>query len=88
MLILILIDVQYLHKAAFSFEKGSNCQNHSSSGSLHMVKQSPHPLLPSKISDFPHWGNCPTHTAIWKTLQKVLTGFLKKIIQANVLFQV
>ena len=26
MLILILIDVQYSQKAAFSFEKGSNCQ--------------------------------------------------------------
>ena len=35
MLILILIDVQYSQKAVFSFEKGSNCQNHSSSGSLH-----------------------------------------------------
>ena len=39
MLILILIDVQYPQKAVFSFEKGSNCQNHSSSGSLHPVKK-------------------------------------------------
>ena len=38
MLIFILIDVQYSQKAVFSFEKGSNCQNHSSSGSLHPVK--------------------------------------------------
>ena len=38
MLILILIDVQYLQKADFSFEKGLNCQNHSSSGSLQAVK--------------------------------------------------
>ena len=28
MLIFILIDVQYLQKAAFSFEKGLNRQNH------------------------------------------------------------
>ena len=46
MLILILIDVQYSHKAVFSFKKGSNCQNHSSSGSHHPVKKSH-----SKISD-------------------------------------
>ena len=38
MLILILIDVQYSKKAAFSFEKGSNCQNHFSAGSLDPVK--------------------------------------------------
>ena len=31
MLILILIDVQHLRKTVFSFEKGSNRQNHSSS---------------------------------------------------------
>ena len=37
-LILILIDVQYSQKAVFSFEKGLNCQNHSSSGSLTPVK--------------------------------------------------
>ena len=39
MLIFILIDVQYSQKAVFSFEKGSNRQNHSSSGSLHLVKK-------------------------------------------------
>ena len=37
MLILILIDVQYLQNAVFSFEKGSNRQNHFSSGSHHPV---------------------------------------------------
>ena len=31
MLILILVDVQYSQNAVFSFEKGSNRQNHSSS---------------------------------------------------------
>ena len=32
MLVLILIDVQYLQNAVFSFEKGSSCQYHSTSG--------------------------------------------------------
>ena len=41
MLIFILIDVQYSQKAAFSFEKGLNHQNHCSSGSLHLVKKFP-----------------------------------------------
>ena len=41
MLILILIDDKYSQKAVFSFEKGLNPQNHSSSGFLHMVKKSP-----------------------------------------------
>ena len=41
MLILILIDVQYSQNAVFSFEKFSNCQNHSSSGSHYLVKKSP-----------------------------------------------
>ena len=51
MLILILIGVQYLRKADFSFEKGLSRQNHSSWGSLHPVKKS----LPVK---FPvGWGN-------------------------------
>ena len=47
MLILILIDVQYSQNAVFSFEKFSNRQNHSSSGSHHLVKKSPQqcPLL-------------------------------------------
>ena len=38
---LILIDVQYSQKAVFSFEKGSDRQNHSSSGSVQSVKN-PH----------------------------------------------
>ena len=46
MLILILIDVQDSQKAVFSFEKGSNRQNHSCLGFLYPVKKSP----PSKIS--------------------------------------
>ena len=58
MLIYILIDVQYSQKTVFSFEKGSNRQNHSS-GSLDPVKNSP----PVKFL-------IPTQplTAIWKAL--------------------
>ena len=48
MLILILIDVQYSQKAILSFEKGSNCQNHFSCGSLYPAK-----ISDSKIS-IPH----------------------------------
>ena len=48
MLILILVDVQYSENAVFTFEKGSNCQNHSSLGSHHLAKN-----LSSKISKFP-----------------------------------
>ena len=51
---LILIDVQYSQKAVFSFVKGLNSQNHSSSGTNHPVKKSPKqnfrfptPILPS-----------------------------------------
>ena len=43
MLISILIDVQYSQEPVFSFEKGSNSQNHSS-GSIHPVKKSPPPV--------------------------------------------
>ena len=55
MLILILTDVQYSRKAVFSFEKGSNCQNHSS-GFIHLVKKSP----PLKFL-------IPSPPLIWKT---------------------
>ena len=41
MLTLILIDVQYSQNADFRFQKFSILQNHSSSGSHHLVKKSP-----------------------------------------------
>ena len=41
MLIFILIDVQYIQNAIFCFEKGSNRQNHYSSGSHHLVNPPP-----------------------------------------------
>ena len=56
MLILILIDIQYLQNLIFSFEKGLNDQNHSSSDSHHLIKKIAlrkifhlHPL-----GEFPH----------------------------------
>ena len=62
MLILILIDVQYLQKVDYSFQKGLNGQTHSSSGSHHQVKKT------GKISDSPsHWGrNSPSLTLFGK----------------------
>ena len=51
MLILILIDVQYLQNLVFSFEKGSNVQKHSLSDS--------HPSIikfPQQNFLFPYWG--------------------------------
>ena len=56
MLILILIDVQYSQKAVFSFEKGSDGQNHTFSGSPCPVKKS---QPPNKIFDPPTGGNTP-----------------------------
>ena len=55
MLILILIDVQYSQKAAFSFEKDLNGQSHSSSGFHHPVKK----FLPAKFPIPPTGGNSP-----------------------------
>ena len=57
MLILILTDVQYSQKAVFSFEKGSDRQNHSSSGSLHPVKKFPSTIkfpIERGWREFPH----------------------------------
>ena len=58
MLILILIDVQYSQNTVFSFGKGSNSQNHSSSGSHHPGKKNP----PQQNFWF-----SPPLNAIWKT---------------------
>ena len=45
MLIFVLVVVQYSQNAVFSSEKDLNCQNHSSSGSHHPVKNSPPAVL-------------------------------------------
>ena len=59
MLILILINVQYLQNVVFSFEKGLNGQNHSSSGSHHPTQKSP-----SKVSR-----SAPHSLTLLKTLE-------------------
>ena len=65
MLIFILIDVQHLQKTVFSFEKGSNRQNHSSSGSLYLVEKIPpvkFQILPNHLPPF--WKN-PIYKTLW-----------------------
>ena len=59
-----LIDVQYLQKVVFSFEKGSNGQNHSSSGSHNPIKKSPLPRAKFPIP--------PPLSVIWKTVKPVI----------------
>ena len=41
MVILIFVDVQYLQNVAFSFKKGSHCQNDFSLDSHHPMKKIP-----------------------------------------------
>ena len=67
MLIFILTDVQYSQKAVFSFEKGSDRQNHSSSGSLHPVKK-----FPSTIKFLIERGGriSPPHPTPYRYLEK------------------
>ena len=56
MLIFILVEVQYSQKAGFSFDKGSNRQNHSSSVSLHLVKKFPSVKFPIPPNPLPLFG--------------------------------
>ena len=49
MLILVLIDVQYIQNVVFSFQRCSNGQNHSLSDSHHPITHTP-----SKICVFLH----------------------------------
>ena len=65
MLIFILIDGQCSQNAVFSFGKGLNRQNHSPSGSLHLVKQ----FSSVKFSIQPQ-----PITTIWKTQYIKLYG--------------
>ena len=78
----ILIDVQYSQKAVFSFGKGLNRQNHSSSGSLVNFPTSP---LSHKISDSPPVGPSidwalqflKNETKTFLVLQNIFYIFLK-----------
>ena len=47
LIILILINVQYLQNVVFSFQKGSSGQNHSLSDSHHPIEKSPPANFPS-----------------------------------------
>ena len=66
MLILTLIDVQYLENVVFTFAKGSNGQIYSSSDSHHPTKKTP-----VKFS-IP-----PPLNAIWKTLDLSIKKCIK-----------
>ena len=74
MLILILIDVQYLQNVNFSFEKGSNGHN-----SLLLKVPPPDKKSPQQNFSFPPTvGKCfpPPLNAIWKSQPKLyLDGF-------------
>ena len=63
MLILILINVQYLQIINFSFEKGLNGQNHSLSHFHHLIKKIP-------LVTFPPPTRLPSLllNAVWKIL--------------------
>ena len=72
MLILILIDVQYLQNVVFNCEKGSNGQDHSSSVSHHKIKKNP-------SSKFPHLhsgGISPYPLTLFEKPCKVIFEFL------------
>ena len=60
MLILILINVQYLQNVVFSFEKGLSGQNHSLSDSYHPIEKSPKENFPFPL----------LLDTIWKNLDK------------------
>ena len=65
MLILILIDVQYLQNLVFSFENGSNVQNHSLLDSHHSIKKFPLAKFPIPLLKI---FSCLPLNTIWKTL--------------------
>ena len=74
-LVLILIVVQYSQKSVFSFEKGSNHQNHFSLGSLRLVKKSPCKISDSPLPPPPPYPATPPLTATWKTLMDLMYEF-------------
>ena len=74
MLVLILIDVQYLHNVVFSLEKDLNGQNCSSSGSHRPIKKN---LSQQNFPFIPYWGRLPPPPYCY--LQNhVLTPFKQK----------
>ena len=75
MLILILINVQYLQNVIFSFERGSSDQNHFFLDSHRPIENPPQANFPSLL---------PFHI-IWKTLGK-RPSFLKFVCLFQVKF--
>ena len=83
MLILILIDVQYSQNAVFSFEKGLNCQNLSSSGSYCLVKKAL-PPLPAKFLIPLHWGrNLTSPSPPWRNILVIFSAIKTQEISFN-----
>ena len=70
MLVLILIHIQYLQDLVFSFENGSNVQNHSLSDSHHSIKK-----FPQQSFLLPYWGDFPAYPlklwGIYNSLQNL-----------------
>ena len=81
MLIFILTDVQYAQKAVFSFEKGSNCQNYSNSGSLHPVKKISAPLV-KFYGPFCGWG-APASSLYRATMRRQFIFYQKFLVLIN-----
>ena len=80
MLILILIDIQYTQNVVFSFEKGSNGQNHSSSVYYHLIKN-----IPQQNFSFPPVGGFPP-TLFGKTWKQMLLNVMISSGCANKFF--
>ena len=70
MLILILVDIQYLQSVAFGFKKGSDSQNHSRSDSHRPNRK----FSDSKISYPPP---PPSTQRYYKTLSNVVRSLIK-----------
>ena len=86
MLILILINVQFLRNFVFSFEKSWNSQNHSLSDSQNPMKN----VFHSKIFNCLHLGKfSSTLNGIWEKPELLICatrGFLKKITKVKITF--
>ena len=84
MLILILIDVQYSQNAVFSYEKGSNRQNHSSSPPGKKIRSSkisdPHPPPPTPPTGAREFTTSPL-IAIWEILFTAYSYFTEAALR-------
>ena len=77
LILIVLINVQYSQKAVFSFEKGLNFQNYSSSVSLHPVKKKIAPvkfLIPTPLGPSINWAlqYLKNETKTFLVLQNIL----------------